>query len=71
MALSPIPHVVKSSGAAGSAPEGAIPISLFGADSGGVPAFSELTGTVSGVTGANLQAILESLATRLAAVETP
>lgn len=70
MALSPIPHVVKSSGAAGSAPEGAIPIDLYGASSD-APTFSELAGTVSGVTGANLQAILEDLATRLAAVETP
>ena len=34
MALSPIPHVVEQSGAASAAPAGAIPISLYGADSG-------------------------------------
>lgn len=33
--------------------------------------FTALTGTVAGVTGANLQLILNDLATRLAAVETP
>lgn len=34
-------------------------------------AFTALTGTVAGVTGANLQLILNDIATRLAAVETP
>lgn len=34
-------------------------------------AFTALTGTVSGITGANLQAMLQDISTRLAAVETP
>lgn len=33
--------------------------------------FTALTGTVSGITGANLQAMLQDISTRLAAVETP
>lgn len=30
MAISPVPFVVKSNGAAGSAPKGAVPIALYG-----------------------------------------
>lgn len=36
MALDPIPYVVDASGDASAAPEGAVPIALYGADSGGV-----------------------------------
>lgn len=36
-----------------------------------IPTFSELTGSVVGAAGANLQAILEDIVTRLEAVETP
>ena len=35
MALNPIPYVVDKSGDAASAPGGAIPIALYGADAGG------------------------------------
>ena len=66
MALDPIPYVVDASAPEGGAPEGAIPIALFGG-----PEFSSLIGTVPGVTGSSLQAILDDLASRLADVETP
>lgn len=54
----------------GSGPEGAVPVSIYG-PAGETPDFSDLTGEVEGVTGANLQAILEDIATRLAALKTP
>lgn len=63
----PTPYVVADSAPAGDAPEGAIPISLFGGAAGGE--FSELQGSVAGVAGTNLQGILADLATRLSAVE--
>lgn len=66
----PIPHVAVTTGDVSEAPSGAIPISLYGVESSSV-SFSEIEGTVSGVTGANLQAILNSIASRLAAVENP
>lgn len=73
MALDPIPYVVDASGDASAAPDGSIPIALYGADSGGstVPTFTELEGAVAGATGANLQAILNDIVTRLEAAETP
>lgn len=70
--MASVPFVATSTGDAADAPSGAVPIDLYGVEgAGSVPAFSEITGSVSGVSGANLQAILEDLATRLAAVETP
>lgn len=49
-----------------------VPVDISGLDlSGSVPAFSEITGTVAGLTGSNLQAILVDIATRIAALETP
>lgn len=66
MALDPIPYVVDASAPEGGAPDGAIPISLFGG-----PEFSAIVGSVPGVSGSSLQAILEDLASRLADVETP
>lgn len=47
------------------------PVEIYGLPTGdgGTPSFSELTGSVSDASGANLQAILEDLASRLAAVE--
>lgn len=50
MALDPIPHVVTTAGEAADAPAGAIPIALYGADSGGEAtpvAFSDITGTAA------------------------
>lgn len=54
----------------GTGPDGAIPVTISG-PAGSTPAFSEIPGSVSDVAGANLQAILEDLASRLADVETP
>lgn len=47
------------------------PVEIYGLPEAGAGSFSDIEGTVSGVDGANLQAILEDIATRLAAVETP
>lgn len=52
----------------GSGPEGAIPVSISG-PVGDDPGFSDISGSVDGVTGSNLQAILEDIATRLEALE--
>lgn len=49
----------------GSGPDGAIPVSING-PAGDVPAFEDLTGAVVGVTGTDLQAILEGIASQLA-----
>ena len=45
-----------------------VPVDISG---GSVPAFSEITGTVAGLTGSDLQTILVDIATRIAALETP
>lgn len=65
MASTPIPLTTDGTG-----PEGAIPVTISG-PTGEVPAFSGIAGAVSGVAGTDLQAILEDIATRLAAVEAP
>lgn len=70
--LKPVPFVVKESGTEQEAPSGAVPIALFGAG-GSTPepggSFPELTGTVEGLSGANLQELLESVVARLAELE--
>lgn len=71
MALDPIPYVVADSAPASNAPSGAVPINIYGVPAGQVPTFAQIPGTVSGITGADLQAILEDISTRLAAVEAP
>lgn len=71
MANAPVPYVVATSGAAATAPHGAIPIKLYGAVDPAALTFATLAGTVPGVTGTDLQAILQAIVTRLAAVETP
>ena len=44
----PIPHVVSTSGAAGAAPSGSIPIALYGAGAGGgAVAWADVTGKPS------------------------
>ena len=65
MASTPIPLTTDGTG-----PAGAIPVTING-PAGEVPAFSGIAGAVSGVAGTDLQAILEDIATRLAAVEAP
>lgn len=65
MAGTPIPLTTDGTG-----PDGAIPVTISG-PAGEVPAFSGIAGEVSGVAGTDLQAILEDIASRLAAVETP
>lgn len=47
------------------------PVVIYDLPGGTAPAFTAITGSVAGVSGANLQAILNDIATRLAAVETP
>jgi hypothetical protein len=51
----------------GSGPAGAIPVSISG-PAGDVPTFEDLAGAVVGVTGTDLQAILEDIADQIAAV---
>lgn len=65
MAGTPIPLTTDGTG-----PAGAIPVTIAGLESS-TPEFSDLQGSVAGVTGSDLQAILNSLASRIAAVETP
>lgn len=65
MAGTPIPLTTDGTG-----PDGAIPVTISG-PAGDVPGFSDLTGAVAGASGADLQAILEDIVNRLAAVETP
>lgn len=65
MARTPVPLTTDGSG-----PKGAVPVTVAG-PAGEVPAFSGIAGAVSGVAGTDLQAILEDIASRLAAVETP
>lgn len=45
----PIPYVVRGGGSTGSAPDGAIPIDLFGAGGGGGGAVSSVNGEVGDV----------------------
>lgn len=52
-------------------PEPVIIYGLPDAPVGPAPTFAEIPGTVAGVQGAHLQAVLNDIATRLAAVETP
>lgn len=54
----------------GPAPSFAEPVEIYDLPTGGgAPTFAELPGTVSGVTGAHLQAILNAIATRVKALE--
>ena len=69
MANEPIPLLVSGSAPAGSAPSGAVPINLFGDVSTGLAALSDIQGSVPGVSGSNLQDILNDLANRLTALE--
>lgn len=54
----------------GPTPSFAEPVEIYDlTGGGGAPEFSELAGSVPGVTGADLQAILNALATRVKALE--
>ena len=63
MANTPIPLTTDGSG-----PDGAIPVSISG-PVGTFVTFSGIIGSIPGVTGADLQEILEDLAARLSALE--
>lgn len=67
-----IPATLTSAAAAGTPSIRAIGTTATTAAAGNhTHTFTALTGTVSGITGANLQAMLQDISTRLAAVETP
>lgn len=70
--ISGIPAALTSAQAAGTPSIRAIGTTATTAAAGNhTHTFTALTGTVSGITGANLQAMLNDISTRLAAVETP
>lgn len=59
---------------AGPTPSSAEPVIIYDLPKppvGMAPTFAELPGTVSGATGAHLQAVLNDLATRVTALENP
>ena len=66
---SPRPYKVTTSGAAGAAPSGAVPIELYGAARGPVAANEVSVASIPNLTGANVQLALADIAARLAAVE--
>lgn len=61
MAGSPIPLTTDGTG-----PEGSIPVTVHG-PAGDAPAFSDIAGAIPGASGADLQAILEDIVSRLEA----
>jgi len=68
MAYDPLPLDPTEAPASANAYFRAVPVS--GVDGGDTtPTFTDLAGSVGGISGANLQAILEDIATRLAAAE--
>ena len=62
MALSPIPYVIQASGDAADAPEGAIPVAMYGNAESAPVAVADVTG---------LQEIITDLTSRIEALETP
>lgn len=70
MQTRPVSYVVEVSGDAEDAPKGAQSIALYGELSGdSKTSFSDLNGSVSGLKGSDLQAILRNIASRLADLE--
>lgn len=69
MANEPVPMLVSWAAPADSAPEGAIPINLYGDLPTGLSNLSAISGSVPGAIGGNLQDILNDLANRLTALE--
>lgn len=49
MALDPIPHVVATSGDSADAPSGAIPVALYGVESGGEAPVTSVNGEIGAV----------------------